>query len=136
MDLWGGTLNYEGITVLSDVEASAYAGTGKRFCRRLLCAPACLQRVAKVLEKEADSICPFNQIETQYGEGIEFDYARVMRLVIDAFGLKQTAMERKINITGSIDAARVTKNICHTSTGLKMTDIQGREPLKRHGGSL
>jgi hypothetical protein len=136
MDLRGGTLNYEGITVLNDVEASAYTCTGKRFHGRLLCTSACLQRVAKVLEKEADSICPFNRIEKQYGEGIEFDYARVMWLVIDAFGLSQTAMERKINISGSIDAARVTKNICHTSAGLKMTDIQGRDPLKRYGGSF
>ena len=133
MDLRGGTLNYEGITVLNDVEASAYTGTGKRFRGRLICTPACLQRVAKELEKEADTLCPFKRIETPFGEGIEFNYARVTRLVLNAFGLSRTAAQRSINISGSIDAARVTKNICHTSAGLKMTDVEGKDPLKRCG---
>ncbi len=60
------------------MEASAYKGTRKRFRGRLLCTPACIQRVAKVLEKGANNICPLKQIETQYGEGIEFDCARVI----------------------------------------------------------
>jgi hypothetical protein len=43
-------------------------------------------------------------------------------LVIDAFDLLPVGRERAINVTASIDAARLTKNICHTSAGLKMTD--------------
>jgi len=83
--------------VLNDVEASAYTGTGKRFRGRLICTPACLQRVAKELEKEADTLCPFKRIETPFGEGIEFNYARVTRLVLNAFGLSRTAAQRSIN---------------------------------------
>jgi hypothetical protein len=91
MDLQGGMLNYEGIIVLNDVEASAYKCTRKKYRGR--CTPACLQGVKKVLEKEVESLCPFKRIETQYGEGIEFDYATVMHLVVNAFGLLQTAMQ-------------------------------------------
>lgn len=33
--------------------------------------------------------------------------------------------ERAINVTASINAAHLTKNICHTLAGLKMTDPGG-----------
>ena len=59
------------------------------------------------------------------GNIIEFDYSIATRLVIDDFGLLQVGRERAINVTASIDAARLTKNICHTSAGLKMTDPGG-----------
>jgi hypothetical protein len=71
MDIRGGTLNYEGIKVLNDVEA-AYSGFGKRG--RLLCTPTCLKKVARELEKRGETICPFKHIHTPFGEGIEFDY--------------------------------------------------------------
>jgi hypothetical protein len=46
MDLAGGTLNYKGINILRKVEA-----TGKRYYRgSVLPSPACLKRVAKVVE--------------------------------------------------------------------------------------
>jgi hypothetical protein len=131
MDIRGGTLNYEGIAVLNDVENAAYRGNKRRNHNRVLCTPACLQRVADALEAEAATICPFNRIQTEYGEGIEFDYAKVTRQVINAFGLEEEAKTRPINISASIDASRVTKNIHQTASGLKMTDIRGKDPLKK-----
>ena len=69
----------------------------------------------------------------QYGiwQGIEFDYAKVTRLVINTFVLEDAAKERKVNVSASIDAARITNNLCHTLAGLKMSDIGGRDPLWR-----
>lgn len=130
MDLKGGTLNYEGIKVLNDVETAGYTGEKRRVRNRLICTPACLKRVAKVLENEGNELCPFSHISTEFGEGIEFDYAKVTRLVINAFNLESAAKDRNVNLSMSIDAAKVTKNICHTSAGLKVTDVQGRDPLK------
>jgi hypothetical protein len=127
MDIRGGTLNYEGITVLNDVE-TASKNLGKMG--RLLPSPASLQHVAQKLEKAGKHLCPFQLISTNFGEGVEFDYAKTTRLVIDAFGLSDVGKERQINISASIDAAKLTKNIMHTSAGLKMTDVQGRDPFK------
>jgi hypothetical protein len=121
MDLRGGTLNYEGISVLNDVEASAYTASKSRLRGRLLCTPACLKLVAKQLESEGDSICPYQCIRTPYGEGIEFDYAKVTRLVINSYGLEDAGRQRRINISASIDAAHITKNLCHSSAGLKQS---------------
>ncbi len=58
------------------------------------------------------------------------------RLAVDAFGSSQISRDWNINISGSIDTARVTKNICHTSAGLKLTDIEGRDPFKHQRGSF
>jgi hypothetical protein len=127
MDICGGTLNYKGITVLNDVE-TASKNLGKMG--RLLPSPASLQHVAQKLEKAGKHLCPFQLISTNFGEGVEFDYAKTTRLVIDAFGLSDVGKERQINISASIDAAKLTKNIMHTSAGLKMTDVQGRDPFK------
>ncbi len=130
MDLRGGTLNYEGISVLNDVEASSYVGNKKRIRNRLLCTPACLKRVAKKLESSAETLCPYNRITTPFGEGLEFDYAKLTRLVINSFELEPIATHNPVNISASIDAARVTKNLCHTSAGLKMSDPRARDPVK------
>jgi len=130
MDIRGGTLNYESISVLNDVETAAECSEGLGWMGRLLPTPASLQHVAQKLEKEGETLCPFELISTDFGEGVEFDYAKTTRLVIDAFGLSEIGKERPINVSASIDAAKLTKNITHTSAGLKMTDVQGRDPFK------
>jgi hypothetical protein len=130
MDIRGGTLNYEGISVLNDVEAAAECSEGLQWMGRLLPTPASLQRDAQKLEKEGETLCPFELISTDFGKGVEFDYTKTTRLFIDAFGLSEIGKERPINVGASIDAAKLTKNITHTSAGLKMTDVQGRDPFK------
>jgi hypothetical protein len=47
---------------------------------------------------------------------------------MNSFGLKDVAKEWKINISASIDAMQITKNLCHISVGLKMSDIGGQDP--------
>ncbi len=126
MDIRGGTLNYEGLSVLNDVEAAAFTGTKKRQRGRLIPTPACLQRVACVLENEGETLCPFSILNTDFCEGIEFEYAKTTRLVINAFGLEALGKQRSINISSSIDAAKLTKNLTHTSSGLKMSDVMDR----------
>ena len=75
--------------------------------------------MAKILETEGDKCCPFKMIQTDLGEGLEFDCAKTTRMIIYAFGLKDDGKTRPISVSLSIDAAKVTKNITHTSVGLK-----------------
>jgi hypothetical protein len=112
------------------VESAASVGNNVKKRGRLIPMPACLQWITCTLEKEGEHLCPFQMIQSVFGEGLEFDYAHTTRLVIDAFGLTNVKKERPINISASIDAAKLTKNITGTSAGLKMTDVQGRDPLK------
>jgi hypothetical protein len=132
MDLRGGTLNYEGIAVLNDVESAAMDSGKRRQYGRMIPTPASLQKVAKILEMHGEQLCPFKSIKTQFGEGIEFIYAKTTRLVSNAFGLEDIGKTRPINISASIDAAKLSKNLTHTSSGLKMSDISGRNPMKNN----
>ncbi len=95
MDLHGGTLNYEGISILNKIEAAPCTGNNTRYTNRLLCTSSCLKRVAKKLETAANELCPFHSYMTPFGEAIEFDYSKATRLVIDAFGLLQVGRERE-----------------------------------------
>jgi hypothetical protein len=70
-------------------------------------------------------------LNTDFGEGIEFDYAKITRQVINALGLEALENQRSINISPSIDAAKLTKNLTHTSAGLKMSVVIGHDPLKK-----
>ncbi len=132
-DLNGGMLNYEGISILNNVESEYYKGDARQTRNRQLCTQSCLKRVAKVLESKGDVICPFTSFMTPFGKAIEFDYGKATRLIIDAFGLLDVGRDRAINLTASIDAARLTKNIFHTSAGLKVTDSGG---FLQDGGML
>ncbi len=44
--------------------------------------------------------------------------------------MNRIGITRNINISASIDAAKITKNLTHTSAGLKMSDVAGRNPMK------
>jgi hypothetical protein len=68
MDLRGGTLNYEGLTVLNDVESAAMPCGKKRMFGRLLPTPSCLQQVANILEKHGQKLCPYKMISTPLGK--------------------------------------------------------------------
>ena len=85
----------------------------------------CLQRV-----EEGDRVCPFKMLNTEFGEGLEFDRARTTHFVINAFGLESIGRTRPTNISASMDAAKVTKNLLHTPAGFKMSDLEGSDPLK------
>lgn len=124
MDIRGGTLNNKGITVLNDVESAACISEKTHIRGRLIPTPACLQLLAH-RKRKVSIFAPFNHISTDLGEGIEFDYARTTCIAIGAFGLADIGKERSINVSASIDAAKLTKNNSHTSAGMKMSDVQG-----------
>jgi hypothetical protein len=52
---------------------------------------------------------------TPFGEAIEFDYSKSVRLIINAFRLLDIGKSRPIKLTASIDAACLTKKIPYIS---------------------
>jgi hypothetical protein len=75
MDLAGGTLSYEGIEVLRKVETK-----GKK-CFRGSVIPSSteIQRAARMVERFAHPLCPFELKRTELGEVIQFDIAITVR---------------------------------------------------------
>jgi hypothetical protein len=127
MYLTGGTLNYEGINVLRNVESK-----GKRYYRgSVLPSPACLKRVAKVVEREADVICPIQEIQTQWGKGLKFCEARTVKLVFDSFRLTEKAKRDSVSISESIDASKISRNLSCITAGFRVNDIAVVDPITK-----
>ncbi len=127
MDLTGGTLNYEGINVLRNVEAK-----GKRYYRgSVLPSPTCLKRAAKIVERKADDICPIEEIQTQWGKGLKFCEARTVKLVSDSFDLTEKAKKERVSISESIDASRISSNLSCITAGFKVNDIAAVDPITK-----
>jgi hypothetical protein len=68
-------------------------------------------RAAKRIEDVADGIVTFSQFSIPSGEGIKFHVIQVVRLLIKAYGLEETAKHRSIEICISTDAAPITKSV-------------------------
>jgi hypothetical protein len=127
MDLTGGTLNYEGINVLRNVETK-----GKRYYRgSVLPSPACLKRVAKVVETKAQELCPIEEIQTEWGKGLQFCEARTVKLVFDSYGLTEKAKTESVSISESIDASKISSNLSCITAGFKVNDISAVDPLTK-----
>jgi hypothetical protein len=73
---------------------------------------------------------PFQVNSHSLWRGYRVDYAKVTRLVLNAFSFEDAAKQRSANISASIDAERMSKNVCHTSSGLKMTGVGALDPLQ------
>jgi len=83
MDLSGGVLNYQGISVLNWVETSSC--NGKYVSHHVICIPACLACTSNKMHMKDQEVCPFKCIDMNFGEGIEFDYSKTTKLVLDAY---------------------------------------------------
>jgi hypothetical protein len=72
MDLAGGSCNYKGVEVLQQLETG-----GKCFVH------------GSELEKKADEIVPYKEIQTKWGKGIKFCEARTLRLACNTYGITE-----------------------------------------------
>jgi hypothetical protein len=70
-----------------------------------------------MVEQFAEPQCPFTLEQTGLGEMIQFDIAKTLRTVLEAFGLLSIAKERSVDVTQSIDGAQLSKNLSHTTGG-------------------
>jgi len=67
------------------------------------------EKSCQKLESEGDTICPFSPYMTSFGESVEFDCSKSVRLINDTFGLLDVGKDRAINFTASINGAKLTK---------------------------
>jgi hypothetical protein len=124
MDLTGGVLNLSGYALLRNLET----GAKKYFHGSLLPSVADIQRVFASVERLGDVRAPFKMLSLPSGEAIKFDYEKVLREVIKAYGLETVAQTRGIRIAQSVDGSNLTKYINHTMGGIKVNDRAAIEP--------
>jgi hypothetical protein len=127
MDIAGGTLSYEGIEVLRRVETKG----GKHIRGSVIPSSSEIKRVARMVEHFAEPLCPFNLQPTPVGEMIQFDIEKTLRTVLGAYGLLSIAVDKSVSVTQSIDGAQLSKNLSHTTGGIKISDRCTRCPFTK-----
>jgi hypothetical protein len=127
MDMAGGTLSYEGLDILRKVETAGL----KRYRGSMIPSKSEIKRMASKVEWFARPRCPFVLKETTKGEAIEFDYAKAMLCITQAFHLDEVGKLRSLSIASSIDGASLTKNLSFIAGGIKITDRGARCPLTK-----
>lgn len=85
-----------------------------------------------MVEQFAVPLCPFTLQPTRLGEMINFDIAKTLRTVLDAFGLLTIAKEKSVCVTQSIDGVQLSKNLSHTTGGFKIGDHCARCPFTKN----
>jgi hypothetical protein len=82
---------------------------------------------AKV-ERLGNLRAPYQMMPLPSCKAITFDYVKVLREVIRAYGLENVAKTRSIRIAQSVDGSNLTKYIHHTMGGIKVNDRAALEP--------
>jgi hypothetical protein len=128
MDLHGGTLSYEGLKVLRQLETD-----GQKWVRNtVIPSTAELQRAAIVVQHYGSLICPYTIKKMPGeldGECISFSPEDVLRLALRACGLEDSARNRSILVSEAIDGAVFTNLIGHVMFWIKITDFFARDPI-------
>jgi hypothetical protein len=82
MDFAGGTLSYEGIEVLRQCETE-----GEKYVRgTVIPCSAELRRVATMIEKFGNQLCPYKLDMTEDGEMFTFDFAKTVKMLVESHG--------------------------------------------------
>jgi uncharacterized protein len=128
MDMAGGQLSMQGISVLRNIESAGI----KFYHSSILPSSGKIKRTCQIVDEYASRIVPFKEgtLETG-GEYAKFDPVNVMNLMIKAYNLNEVAKYRSIKINQAIDAALITTNMHHTTYGLKMIDKAAYDPVTK-----
>ena len=128
MDLSGGILSYEAIKILRGVETG-----GVKFLRSIIPSTTEIQKAANLVERIADKECPLKHEVLDLGEkkveSISLDLPKIAKLLIEAFGLEDVAKQRGVEFVQTMDGAKLSKNENHTSMGIRLIDIETKDPV-------
>ena len=106
----------------------------ERYERGVFHGKSAMSRVAKVLEKHADDIVPYECYISETGHrNIAFDNEAVLRNCLDAMGLTKKAETQSVSICFTLDYAEVcsTTKRGHVLAGMKIIDKDAKHPITK-----
>ncbi len=71
---------------------------------------------------------PVKQVRSEIGELFQFDYELMVHFILHAFLLHEIAQQESIKMCITLDGAELTKDLCHLTFGVKMTDPRAIDP--------
>jgi hypothetical protein len=118
-----GGINYNGLEALWKVEGF------RDYERGCLPSRAVVQRCAAELhEKVGQELVPVKRVESELGEMFQFHYEKLVRHILRAFQLDEVAQRELVELCITLDGAELTKDLCHLTFGVKVTDPRAIDP--------
>ena len=119
-----GSLNYESINLLRDIEDL------HKYERGGLCERTAVQRSARKLEKHGDdNILKLTPIDTPFGPGFKIDLEQAVRLILRAYDLEQHATTGPVSLATTMDGGTLFGTSTHVTAGIKIIDLRAKEPI-------
>jgi hypothetical protein len=125
VDMFHG-LNLSGIDNARNIELS-------RNGRRLIGGSGSVKGIHRQIEKNMHEEIHFEVIKNQDGESviysIKFDMRAFFAYLVKAFGLEKEAKIRNVEISITVDGAKLDPNTNHVTIGFKICDKMARDPV-------
>jgi hypothetical protein len=118
-----GGINFKGIETLRQVEQLQPHQQGFLPSRSSL--QACS---VKLHEKVGQHLIPFKKVENASGEMFLFDPEKMVRFLLKTFQLHEKAQREPVEMCITLDGAQLTKDLCHLTFGIKITDCDAIDP--------
>jgi hypothetical protein len=93
-----------------------------------------VQHCAALLHEVGQLLIPFHKTENELGEWYAFNYEKMVRFILKAFSLDSIAETESVELCITLDGAELTKDLCHLTFGVKVTDHRAIDP--RDGSPL
>jgi len=117
-----GGINYTGVEALRQIEELQKYQQGFLPCR------TSIQKCAAEYHQLGQNLIQFEKVNSDLGEIYQFHYEKLIRHILKTFRLDEIAQQESIELSITLDGAELTKDLCHLSFGVKITDPRAMEP--------
>lgn len=124
MDRSFGGLNFEAYSIFRTIEGTAKGKHG------MLPSSSSVKNSLKELNQYMDvEHFTFTQNYMDHGEVIGFDVEKMIRFIIQRYGLHDHAINGPVELAVTVDGAQLTNDIGHVTLGVKLVDPRCIDPL-------
>ena len=127
MDLNGGfAINHRGLNVLRSIgreydnpHASGWLASNRQ-----------VQAVVLQVETSAAAKFPIHKVDLAGIDGVSFEYEPLLHYLLELYCLKEIAVNQGgVNLSMTLDAADLSRNLTHITAGIKITDPRAIDPM-------
>jgi len=117
-----GGINFTGIEALRKAEELGSHQRGMLPSRGMV------QKCAMELHVLGQELIPFERLSCPLGEMYKFHHEKMVRFILKAFSLHEIAQQESVELCITLDGAELTKDLCHLTFGIKVTDSRAIDP--------
>jgi hypothetical protein len=87
-----------------------------------------IQNCATQLHQLGQDLIPFEKVDCWLGEMHQFHFEKMVRFLLKVFSLREISLSEPVELCITLDGAELTKDFCHLTFGIKVTDPRAINP--------